>query len=303
MASRDIIDIFEDCTQRIASGQSIEDCLRVYPEYAAQLRPLLETQASLRLLQFTQPEILEDQEVVWRQITTQLPLRLRRSRRNRPPYQLLLVAILFFGLAAAMFALTRPNLPPDEDPILIGTELKSEAPDPAQAVTPTAEITPLPSSTSTTQPLSPTMTTSVTTSNTPLPPNSPAPTSVPTQTAAPLPTVTVELTSTFAPGCGAPLTADDAISRVLEIYPNTTIISAKQVIKFSGTQVWEIQTSHRIEVNIDVACGYILTIEQDDEGSSNDDNNDDNSGSSNNNSDDDNSGSSNNNSDDDDDDD
>lgn len=269
MASRDIIDIFEDCTQRIASGQSIEDCLRVYPEYAAQLRPLIETQVRLRLLQLPQVEILEDQEAVWQQVEAQLPQRIKQSRRNSPPYQLLLVALLFFGLAVTMFALTRPNLPPDENPILMGTELNSETADQTQFVTLTAESTLAPSIISTaTQTLFPTMTMSVTPSITSSPTNSPTaiftptPTNSPTATFTPTQTVTPVPTSTFAPGCGAPLTVDDAIARVLEVYPNTTVISAKQVIKFGGTRVWEIETSHQIDMNIDVACGYILTIER-----------------------------------------
>lgn len=38
-----IIDALNDCVDRIASGASIEDCLRLYPTFANLLRPMLET--------------------------------------------------------------------------------------------------------------------------------------------------------------------------------------------------------------------------------------------------------------------
>jgi hypothetical protein len=76
------------------------------------------------------------------------------------------------------------------------------------------------------------------------------------------PTIPVLPTATFAPGCGAPLTEQDAINRVLEIYPNTTVTSVSEGVLFGGTLVWVVQTSHQIEVTIEVACGVILSIEQ-----------------------------------------
>ena len=43
MADSPLIDIFDLCVERLASGETVEDCLRDYPEYANELRGLLET--------------------------------------------------------------------------------------------------------------------------------------------------------------------------------------------------------------------------------------------------------------------
>ena len=43
MADSPLIDIFDLCVERLAAGETVEDCLRDYPEYADELRSLLET--------------------------------------------------------------------------------------------------------------------------------------------------------------------------------------------------------------------------------------------------------------------
>ena len=43
MAEQDIINALDDCINRLADGQSLEDCLRRYPQYASALRSMLET--------------------------------------------------------------------------------------------------------------------------------------------------------------------------------------------------------------------------------------------------------------------
>jgi hypothetical protein len=37
-----LVDAFNDCIDKMATGQSVDDCLRTYPEYASQLEPMLE---------------------------------------------------------------------------------------------------------------------------------------------------------------------------------------------------------------------------------------------------------------------
>ncbi len=59
-----------------------------------------------------------------------------------------------------------------------------------------------------------------------------------------------------------PISAEDAIARVLEIYPNTTITSIELKDR-SGAYYWEIETSHDIELEIDAQTGVILRIDQD----------------------------------------
>lgn len=78
------------------------------------------------------------------------------------------------------------------------------------------------------------------------------------------------------------VTAQDAIDRVLEIYPNTTILEIELVEKFGGTLVWEVKTSHGLELNIDAQTNVILTIERDDDDNANfNDNSDDGPGNAN----------------------
>lgn len=43
MPERDIIDIFDECADRIAAGETVEQCIADYPEHAATLRDLLST--------------------------------------------------------------------------------------------------------------------------------------------------------------------------------------------------------------------------------------------------------------------
>ncbi len=269
MAQQSLIDAFDDCMTRISGGASLEDCLLRYPTYANQLRPLLEASVALPQIRIPESELLEDQKLVWQQITKAMPIS-SPKRRRRFPFGLLVAALLLIGLLAATgLFLTRPQLP-DEDNVITATIHPTESPTalpslsptpmPTMSPTPSATITPsltssatisaTPSTTATlTATRKPTLTLTLTLTHTS--------TSTPTKTHTPSATRTP--TATFAPGCGAPLTEEDAINRVLAIYPNTTIISTNQTIKFGDTLVWEIKTSHNIEVNIDVACGVILT--------------------------------------------
>jgi uncharacterized protein YraI len=48
MAPYDLTDAFNDCVDRLHAGQSIDDCLRSYPQHATILRPLLETAEAVR---------------------------------------------------------------------------------------------------------------------------------------------------------------------------------------------------------------------------------------------------------------
>ena len=72
---------------------------------------------------------------------------------------------------------------------------------------------------------------------------------------------------------GTQISEQQAIARVQEIYPNALIVSSELETKFGGVLVWEIKTSHGVEVNINVDNGVILTIEADDGGNGNVNNN------------------------------
>ncbi len=243
MAQLSLTEVFEDCVQRLASGESLDRCLSRYPSFAEQLRPMLETVISLRKMQIPAAEVIQDKAIVWDRIQWQLNA--SQSGSIRSARSIIQVAaavfVLLLLLMTTWFVLTRPDLPPDPNEIIPLAETET----PTQTPTPTLTVSPTVSATST---ASQTLTHTPTVTITP--------------TASPTPSLTVSPTATFAPGCGAPLSAELASARVLEIYPNTTIQSVTQMNMFGGRLVWEVRTSHQIIVVIDVVCGTILTIEQ-----------------------------------------
>ncbi len=48
MVDQDLLTAFNDCIDRLAAGQSVNDCLRRYPQYARALRPMLEAGLTIR---------------------------------------------------------------------------------------------------------------------------------------------------------------------------------------------------------------------------------------------------------------
>jgi len=98
------------------------------------------------------------------------------------------------------------------------------------------------------------------------------------------------------------ITADQAIAIVLSIYPNTTITEIEMKSMFGGTLVWDIETSHDIEIVIDAQTGVVLSIEMDDNSGNNNTNSNDNTNFNSNDNDDDSNGNANFNSNDNDDD-
>ncbi|MAU11455.1 MAG: hypothetical protein CL607_16655 [Anaerolineaceae bacterium] len=57
------------------------------------------------------------------------------------------------------------------------------------------------------------------------------------------------------------ITADQAIAIVLSIYPNTAITDIELKSMFGGTLVWDIETSHDIDIVIDAQTGVVLSID------------------------------------------
>jgi hypothetical protein len=281
LPSSSLIDSFEDCVNRIALGQSIESCLELYPDQASRLRSLLENAETIKAMRAPQAEEAEDQALVWQQIMQAAPMAVPRRRRGRGYRIGLLAAVLIFLvlMGTTWLVLTRPDnnliVPstetPTHTPSATTTASMTATPTLTQTPTTTPTLSLTPSLTATpTQTISatPSRTATITASHTLTTTPSPAPTRLPGSTASP--------SATFAAGCGAPLTEQDAINRVLAIYPNTTITRTRQDVRFGDRLVWVVETSHRIEVTIDVACGDILTIEQMGGGGSDNSNDNDN---------------------------
>ena len=64
MAGRDILEAFNDCVDRLARGEGIENCLRAYPQFAAELAPMLEAGLLARRTALTPEEMQPSQERV-----------------------------------------------------------------------------------------------------------------------------------------------------------------------------------------------------------------------------------------------
>lgn len=258
MAQQDILDIFEDCMNRLMSGQSVDDCLQLYPQYASRLRPYLEVAESVQTARIPAIEILEDQEIAWQSIEhalSNLSVQPLRPSFNIRIQLFVAIALLLLLTLAGGFALTRPDVP-DTHNIIVPIELSiTPSPTLEDIATDTPQPTASPTQTSTPSSTpSPTLTHTLTMTSKSI--NRSESTHHPSDTSVPTLTVPSE--------CGTPLTIDEAVNLVLEIYPNTTITVAKQATRFGDTLVWEIETSHDIKATIDVACGYILTLERQD---------------------------------------
>ncbi len=61
MVDQDLLTAFNDCLDRLAGGQSVDDCLRRYPQYARALRPMLEAGLAVRRARASTVETSEAQ--------------------------------------------------------------------------------------------------------------------------------------------------------------------------------------------------------------------------------------------------
>src|SRR5688572_32877079 len=61
MVEIDLINAFDDCIDRLANGQTVDDCLRRYPQMAASLRPMLETGLLARRALYSPQEVAQAQ--------------------------------------------------------------------------------------------------------------------------------------------------------------------------------------------------------------------------------------------------
>ncbi len=85
MAELDLTNAFNDCVDHLAQGQSLDDCLRRYPQYASSLRPMLEAGLLVQRMHIQPSEVLIAQTRVRRRFEDALrappPKRTRAPRR------------------------------------------------------------------------------------------------------------------------------------------------------------------------------------------------------------------------------
>jgi uncharacterized protein YraI len=187
----ELIDAFNDCVDRLNAGQSLDACLRAYPQFAAELRDLLVTVQTVHAARPAVPAGARDR-VRARVMAGVTPARARSRPVWRARSRLALAAAAIAVIIAASLILRaerKPNTGLHVHPIATMTATAS--------ATASATLTSSPSRTPTRTP-------------TATPTASPSRTPTRTPTATPSPTPTPSATVTPAPDCTFTVTADSA---------------------------------------------------------------------------------------------
>jgi hypothetical protein len=108
MADQDFLDALNDCIDRLSAGQSAQDCAQDYPQYTAELLPMLETRMMVRRVQ---PGALEIG-----QARDRVRFRMQSRRRQRRPFFSLARAASGFVMALIVASLAVGLLAEDSLP-------------------------------------------------------------------------------------------------------------------------------------------------------------------------------------------
>lgn len=205
MAQRDLLDIFNDCIDRMATGQPLDAVLRAYPDYAEQLAPMLRTAEATRAAVALPPsEVAAARERVRAKLLDALA--------DAPPYvapKPLLAPVFRRTLAAAAVLLivgfigvllfNREAPPAIIESLTPATETPSATAEPSATMTATVTASPSPTPTqSATASVTPSMTATDTATATETPTATDTGTASPTPSATSTVTVTTSATQTAA---------------------------------------------------------------------------------------------------------
>ena len=144
MADKGLIDAFNDCIDRLARGESVDTCLRTYPEYAARLRPMLETGVIIRRARASPYEIERAQERVRARVTGAMTASTRRSRFHTPRLLTLAASLLLvfvFVVSGAVLLSNESRLRGEPTPFPSPVAPTTLAPDPTETPVPSATAT------------------------------------------------------------------------------------------------------------------------------------------------------------------
>jgi uncharacterized membrane protein YgcG len=112
MSERDLTPIFHECVEMLAAGNTVEDCLRRYPQYASQLRPMLETGLLVRRVMVNPLTVQQAQDRVRFKVAQAAA---QPAPRGGPRSLLSLVAgfILVFLISTGLLVGSTDSLPGD----------------------------------------------------------------------------------------------------------------------------------------------------------------------------------------------
>ncbi len=116
MANDILVDIFEQCVNRLAQGETDEDCARSYPRYANDIRVMLEATQILRRAQASDREVMQAQarvETRFEQALRQPVLVRRRYPFKRVASILLVVLFVSSLLTTGVVVVAQDSLPGD----------------------------------------------------------------------------------------------------------------------------------------------------------------------------------------------
>lgn len=111
--NRELLDAFEDCLTRLQTGVPLTDCLRAYPQYVDQLRPMLET-ALLAQNELTAD--LRETQLAQDRVRARLHAELNRTplpipRPSRAPLWAIaaVISVALIGVIAVIIASSNDN--------------------------------------------------------------------------------------------------------------------------------------------------------------------------------------------------
>lgn len=271
----DFAEALNDCADRLASGQTINDCLRAHPDHAEQLRPLLQVAQLPRRARANPAEVNAARTQVSAVLDTLLEdFTIQRQPRRVTPRLLQIAAVLLFALGiVVLFSVFRGDSLPSVNeiplsqtavPVVENTETPTETASPTGTATGTLPPTSTPTLTlTTTQTATPTMTVTpmptatVTASATSTPSQTPSePTTAPTNAPAvqaPPPTAAPN----SAPDSGVPTDPTACVPRIPEGWEDYTVKAGdtlSAVALASGTSVEAL-----IAANCLPASGLLIT--------------------------------------------
>ncbi|MCU0498743.1 MAG: LysM peptidoglycan-binding domain-containing protein [Anaerolineae bacterium] len=147
--NRELLNAFEDCLNRLQAGESVAACLRLYPQYADQLRPMLQT------AQIAQDQLqvdLRETQLAQDRVRVRIRAELANSpepivQRNRAPLWAIaaVITVALVGVIAVLIQRSeRDDFGVDQIPVTaVSTETHTATPTITftTTVTPTLTIT------------------------------------------------------------------------------------------------------------------------------------------------------------------